>query len=175
MTDNPFHQNGSTDIFFNAIYNSKSGVASFDPIAKTCFNISCHGGPRTQTQAQAVTEESTPVQTPSWNVGSIEVAAQCASCHVFDRPEAAEYNSYNSGDHFLHVWDPTRGPNPKLGCEVCHDALALAASHFAGLNTSAMEKPLLAAINTALQYNGTTGTCNPQAGGLTGCHNVKIW
>lgn len=175
MTDNTFHLNGTPDIFFNPIYNSKTGAASYDPVTKTCSNITCHGGPRTQTQAQALTEASTPGRTPAWDVGIIDVASQCSSCHVFDRPLAAEYNSYNSGDHFLHVWDPNHRPNPKLGCEVCHDAIGLAASHFADLNTAVMEKPPFAAINAPLQYNRATGTCNPQAGGLTGCHGVNVW
>jgi hypothetical protein len=36
-----------------------------------------------------------------------------------------------------------------------------------------MEGPASATILPAVEYNGTS--CNPQAGGLTGCHKRENW
>ena len=53
-TDNPLHPNLTPDVILDTAYNSKSGSASFDAANKTCSNISCHGGPRTQSQTQVI-------------------------------------------------------------------------------------------------------------------------
>src|SRR5574340_496826 len=117
------HHNNVIDFNFPAAYAPKSGgTPTFDNTAKVCMNISCHGGPRTQTQTQAASGQSTLVTTPNWYTGTIDVAAQCTACHVYG---TVEYNSYSSGRHYLHVWEPGNGPEPKLGCTVCHDPAKL--------------------------------------------------
>jgi len=140
------HQNGIADVIANAVYNAQSGAASFNAAANTCSNISCHGG---QT-------------TPNWFTGSINVNTQCTSCHASG---TAQYNSYHSGHHSTHVG--------QFACTVCHDTTKLAVHHFTTLNTSALEGPASGTIVTAANYNGTT--CNPSAGGLTGCHSSETW
>jgi predicted CxxxxCH...CXXCH cytochrome family protein len=129
-----------------AVYNAKSGSAAFNGTANTCSNVSCHGG---QT-------------TPSWLTGTIDVNTQCTSCHASG---TAQYTSYNSGEHAKHVSIFT--------CTVCHDTTKLTVNHFTALNTSAMEGPASATLATAVNYNGTS--CNPSAGGLTGCHSSENW
>jgi len=174
------HHNNVIDFSFLAAYAPKSGgTPAFNPSTKVCSNISCHGGPRTQTRDQANAGGGTPslatstsVSTPAWYAGSITVATQCTSCHVFG---TTEYNSYSSGHHFFHVWDPNNGPdpngqNPKVSCTVCHDATKLAANHFTSLGTSAMEGPASATILNSLNYNSPNpGNCTPS------CHGRETW
>jgi predicted CxxxxCH...CXXCH cytochrome family protein len=140
------HQNGIADTVRAALYNAKSGAAAFNGTANTCSNVSCHGG---QT-------------TPGWLTGSITVNTQCTSCHASG---TTQYNSYNSGQHSRHV--------SRFACTVCHDTMKLAVNHFTTLNTTVMEGPASATTATVLNYNGTS--CNPGAGGLTGCHSSKNW
>ena len=142
------HQNGVPDVIANATYNAKSGAASFNATANTCSNVSCHGGK----------------VTPSWLTGTINVNTQCTSCHASG---TTQYNSYNSGAHTFHI------VSRSLACTACHDTTKLAVNHFTTLGTSAMEGPASGTIVTAVNYNGTT--CNPSAGGLSGCHSSKTW
>lgn len=138
------------DTAFAAAYDAKSGAPSFDNVALTCSNVSCHGG-------QA---------TPDWRTGTLDVSTQCTSCHTFG---TSQYNSYNSGRHNLHV-------NAKgFSCTVCHNTASLAAGHLSALSTTAMEGPASATIGggstfiPAGNYNPSTGSCNPS------CHGTKDW
>ncbi len=168
------HSNGVVEVSILSTYNSKSGSASYDSSSMSCSQVSCHGGPRTQTatQANALPSQATLAPTPSWSNGTIDVGTQCTSCHVYG---TLENNSYNSGQHFLHVWDPNNGPapngqNPKVACTVCHDSIKLAASHFTTLNTPALEGPASATILDSLQYNSPSlGNCSPP------CHDTTSW
>jgi predicted CxxxxCH...CXXCH cytochrome family protein len=141
------HQNGTADVNIAATYDAQSGAATYNAASVTCLNVSCHGG---QT-------------TPSWLTGTITVNTQCTACHASG---TAQYNSYNSGHHSTHV---SRG----IACTTCHNTTSLAVNHFTNLDTPAMEGPASATLNAALQYNGTS--CNPGAGGLTGCHGSRNW
>jgi len=140
------HQNGTADVILDTTYSAKTGTPGFNTAANTCSRVSCHGG---QT-------------TPSWLTGVINVNTQCTVCHASG---TTQYNSYNSGEHSLHV--------SRFACTVCHDTTKLAVNHFTKLNTSVMEGPASATIVTAIGYNGTS--CNPSAGGLTGCHSSHTW
>lgn len=142
------HQNGISEVAFPATYNAESGLGSFNNAANTCSSVSCHGG---QT-------------TPNWLTGTINVNTQCTSCHISG---TTQFNSYFSGEHNRHV------NGEGFACTVCHDTTLLATNHFTTLNTSAMEGPASATIRAQLQYNGTT--CNPSAGGLSGCHGSETW
>jgi predicted CxxxxCH...CXXCH cytochrome family protein len=165
------HHNDVINFSFPAAYLPKSGgTPTFDSAAKTCTNISCHGGPRTQTQTQAASGQSTLVTTPNWYTGTIDVATQCTACHVYG---AIENNSYSSGDHYLHVWEPGNGPEPKLGCTICHDPAKLASAHFTSLGTPQLEGPASATLRSSLNYSG--GSCNPDAGNMSGCHGGENW
>jgi hypothetical protein len=96
------------------------------------------------------------------------VNTQCTTCHVLGASAGSpENNSYFSGRHLLHVYSQGKA------CTVCHDTTKLAVNHFTTLNTAAMEGPASATLATALNYNGTS--CNPSAGGLTGCHSSENW
>jgi len=127
------HPNGVADVFTDAVYNAKSGAATFNASAKTCSSVSCHGGKTT----------------PAWSTGTIDVNTQCTSCHASG---TAQYNSYNSGRHSVsnHV---------SRGCTSCHDTTKLAVNHFTALNTTAMEGPASATILNSVNYNGTS--CSP--------------
>lgn len=108
-------------------YNAKSGAASFNAASETCANVSYPGGQIT----------------PSWLTGSIDVNTQCTFCHASG---TAQYNSYNSGEHSLHV--------SMFACTICHDTTKLAVNYFANVGTQAMESPALATINSAVNYQG---------------------
>ncbi len=99
--------------FSGTTYNAKTGTASYNEAGFSCSNVSCHGG---QT-------------TPNWQSGTINVNAQCTSCHSSG---TTQYNSYYSGEHTKHLVD--------VGavCIDCHDTTKLATVHFDDLNTTAM-------------------------------------
>lgn len=146
------HINGVIDVILDPTYNAKSGAASYNATTNTCSNVSCHGG---QT-------------TPGWLSGTvINVNTQCTLCHV---PGTAlgtpQYNSQYSGRHSTHAGEG-------IACYTCHDTALIAVNHFTTLNTTAMEGPASATLRSQLQYNGTS--CNPSAGGLTGCHSSNNW
>lgn len=137
------------DVLFLATYNAESGASSFDNgAALSCSNVSCHGG-------QA---------TPNWRTGTLTVNTQCANCHALG---TAQFNSYNSGEHQLHVVD--RG----YTCSVCHNTTTLAVNHFTNLSTTTMEGPASATIGgsgTAItSWNPTTKSCDPT------CHGAQTW
>jgi predicted CxxxxCH...CXXCH cytochrome family protein len=145
------HNNGSPDIVMNPAYTAKTGGAlTYNSGTATCSNVSCHGG---QTA-------------PDWTSGTIDVNTDpgCALCHAFG---TAQYNSYNSGEHDRHV------NNEGVGCTGCHDTTRLAVNHFSRLDTTAMEGPSSATLRLQTEYNGSS--CNPEAGGLSGCHGNESW
>jgi len=161
------HYNGTAEVSFATAFNSKSGTASFNATAKTCSNISCHGGPRTQTsnQANSSPPTSTASQTPSWLSGSISVNTQCTSCHVYGTSSPSpEYNSYYSGRHKRHVF------GQGFSCTECHDTTKLSASHFTNLNTPAVSGAS-ATIISAANYSG--GNCTISCHGKN--HNSANW
>jgi predicted CxxxxCH...CXXCH cytochrome family protein len=143
------HHDNVINFSFLAAYTPRTGLTpSYNATAKTCANMSCHGG---QT-------------TPAWYTGTINVNTQCTSCHAVG---TAQYNSASSGEHNKHV----NGEN--IACTTCHDTTALAVNHFTRLDTSTMEGPASATLRTQTSYNGTS--CNPSQGGLSGCHSSETW
>jgi hypothetical protein len=173
------HGNGTVEVNIDSIYNAKSGIASFSTTSagKTCSQVSCHGGPRTQTPAQAAAQnppQSEPAQTPDWYTGTIDVYniptydfAQCTACHVFG---TAEYNGYYSGRHLIHGfgWNPYEN-RYELNhvCAACHDFNKLAVKHFTGLNSPVISAGTASAtILNNLKYDGTT--CNQGV-----CHGFR--
>jgi predicted CxxxxCH...CXXCH cytochrome family protein len=161
------HMNGTVDVIFNAAYNAKSGTGSFNTTAKTCSEVSCHGGPRTQTLAQLQSNQSSTSQTPDWYTGSIAVGSQCQACHIYG---TTEYNSYYSGKHFFHLGG--RG-NIYATCTDCHDTTILsnASRHFPDLGSNVISAGTASATTWWwLNYNGTTCT-------YAGCHQgeTRTW
>ncbi len=135
------HQNGVVDVILDPTYNAKSGAASYNATNNTCTNVSCHGG---QT-------------TPGWLSGTvIDVNTQCTSCHASG---TAQYNSYHSGEHSLHVGF--------AACTECHDTTKLASVHFNDLNTSTMSSAYQTILST-LNYTGTA-TALGECGNFS-CH-----
>ena len=138
------HVDGTVDVSLLSTYNAKSGALVYNSDG-TCSKISCHGG---QT-------------TPGWNSGtSIDVNTQCTSCHAFG---TTEYNSYESGEHLFHVI--TKG----ILCVSCHDSakLGMDSNHFKYLDTTVMEGPAAASLNSSLNYAGNS--CTPK------CHGLDFW
>lgn len=139
------HYNGVVDVQLLSTYNAKSGPAVFNPDA-TCSLVSCHGGQ----------------QSPTWLTGRIDVNTQCESCHEYGSALATpEYNSFYSGRHVTHV------NSYHFPCTRCHDTAKLAVNHFTTLNTTTMEGPASATLNSNLTYTG--GTCTPT------CHANRTW
>jgi predicted CxxxxCH...CXXCH cytochrome family protein len=143
------------DISLLAAYNAKSGTAAFTVANRTCSNVICHGG-------QA---------TPDWQTATanaIDVPNACLNCHVSG---TTQYNSYFSGEHARHI---SAFGLSATTCKRCHDVSKVNVSgHFQNLATPAIEQPAQETILPAVGYNGTS--CNPQAGGLTGCHKKENW
>ncbi len=162
------HENGVVDVILDTTYNATSGAAAYAPASLTCSNIACHGSSRTQNATQAASRTSTPGPTPVWGSGTIDVNTQCTACHVIG-PSAGspENNSYYSGRHYLHVWDPTDGPQPKLACTACHDTTKLAVVHFTSLTAPISEATASTTTKSSLNFNGTS--CSP------GCHGNETW
>jgi predicted CxxxxCH...CXXCH cytochrome family protein len=141
------HINGVADVILDQAYNALSGAATYSATSFACSNISCHGG---QT-------------TPNWRTGTIDVNTQCSSCHASG---TAQYNSYNSGQHSL-------SEHRNNGCTSCHDTTKLAINHFTNLDPPISAATASATIKNAVNFNGNS--CNPSAGGLTGCHGSQNW
>lgn len=143
------------EVAFLAAYNAKAGPAAFDNATLTCANVSCHGG-------QA---------TPDWQTSTadaIDVPNACLNCHVSG---TTQYNSYNSGMHDRHI---TEFGLSATTCKLCHDVAKVTASgHFQNLSTPAFEQPAAETILPALTYTGPS--CDPNKGGLTGCHKKRNW
>lgn len=165
------HGNGIVEVIIDPIYNAKTGIASFTTTSsgKTCSEISCHGGPRTQTPDQAAAQnppQSDPGQTPDWYTGSIDVYnsptydfAQCTACHVYG---TTEYNSFFSGKHLIHCfgWNPY-AQQYTFGyvCAACHDFNKLSVTHFTSLSSSVISAGTASAtILDYMKYDGTK--CN---------------
>ena len=132
------------DAAFLATYDAKTGASSFDnSAALSCSNVSCHGG-------QA---------TPNWQTGTINVATQCTICHALG---TAQYNSYNSGEHQLHVVEEG------IACTFCHNITTLSVNHFTTLADNSISPAVASAtiggtvtlINTWTAGSGSSGTCN---------------
>ena len=143
------------DIAFLATYSAKSGPASFNATSRTCSRVICHGGEAT----------------PDWQTATanaIDVLNACLSCHVSG---TTQYNGYFSGEHARHI---SAFGLSATTCKRCHDGAKVNVSgHFQNLATPAFEQPPRETILPAVVYNGTS--CNPQAGGLTGCHRKENW
>ncbi|MCP2500097.1 MAG: CxxxxCH/CxxCH domain-containing protein [Deltaproteobacteria bacterium] len=143
------------DIAFLSTYNAKSGPASFNATSRICSNVSCHGG-------QA---------TPDWQTATanaIDVPNACPSCHVSG---TTQYNSYFSGDHARHI---SAFGLSATTCKRCHNVVKVNVSgHFQNLATRTFEQLPRETILPAVGYNGHS--CNPDAGGLTGCHRKENW
>ena len=141
-------------VAFVTTYAAKTGAAAFDNSSLLrCTNVSCHGG-------QA---------TPNWRTGTIDIVNACLSCHALG---TAQYNSYNSGRHTTHT---SEFGLSAATCKRCHDATKVnVTGHLTNLATATVfEQTARATLLTALQYNGTS--CNPSAGGLSGCHGSENW
>ena len=135
------HDTGTVVVSLLSPYNAKSGIAAYNADG-TCSKVSCHGGQ----------------QTPVWLTGTIDVNTQCTSCHSYG---TSEYNSFVSGQHGFHV------NSLQISCVACHDTVKLAVNHFTTLNTSALEGPASATINSNVNYDGST--CMPL------CHGKDTW
>lgn len=136
-----------------AVWNAKSGSASYNSTSKSCANVKCHGG-------QA---------TPAWYGGTISVAGACASCHVSG---ATQFNGYVSGRHATHI-------SLGLACSDCHDmSAATAPSHFSNLSSVSFRQLPVSTIRSYVRY--TAPSCSPQspvpAGNQIGaCHGTRAW
>jgi predicted CxxxxCH...CXXCH cytochrome family protein len=162
--------NQQVDVKIASTYNAKSGAASYRADGRSCTDVSCHGG-------QA---------TPDWRrKDAIKVNSECEKCHAFG---TAQYNSYSSGRHFLHLFgkndddnetvtgliDPAKKDKVK-GCTDCHNTTKLAESHFTALDTPWMEgfaSETIAGSGTKIpegNWNPVTKSCNPS------CHGPQTW
>jgi predicted CxxxxCH...CXXCH cytochrome family protein len=142
------------DVAFLTTYNAKTGASLFDNSASlNCSNVSCHGG---QT-------------TPNWQAGTIDVPNACLSCHASG---TGQYNSFNSGEHPLHI---SAFGLSATTCKMCHNTTTLAGSHFTALGTTTMEGPASATIGgtgtviSAGNYVAATKSCSPS------CHGTETW
>jgi predicted CxxxxCH...CXXCH cytochrome family protein len=162
-----FDRAAPADNAFLAVYNAKTGTATKNDgtvagrPASTCSNVSCHGG----------------VITPNWYTETINRATDCTRCHVTGTAaQSPQFNSPYSGQHRV-------GSHVSNGCTSCHDPAKLepaATRHYSGLDTPVFETDAETTIRTALNYVPTSqipprGSCNPSAGGLTGCHGSHSW
>lgn len=138
-------------IFPGTLYNAKTGVASFNPTALTCSNISCHGG---QT-------------TPAWGSGTINVNTQCSACHTSSG--STQYNSPATSRHSTHA---SKG----IACIQCHNTTSLATKHFLGLKTAAMDTTAARQSvggGTTRVTTYSAPSCTPNS--TSGCHGTKTW
>jgi hypothetical protein len=157
--------NYPAEVSFLATYNAQSGAASYNIApAQTCSAVSCHGGQ----------------VTPDWPTGTLPTTAPttsnvyCLSCHAAG---TSQFNSYNSGEHTLHV------NGQGLLCVNCHNTTVLqngvggvGPTHWGNLatpvlNTPAFELDPASTVGGAgtfvTSYDGTS--CLPL------CHGSEVW
>jgi predicted CxxxxCH...CXXCH cytochrome family protein len=142
------------DVKASPAYNAKAGAMTFNPVAGTCANASCHGG----------------IVTPRWGTALDPTAeASCRGCHTqgtsLGVPEA---NSYFSGSHAKHL-----GPDVKALCIYCHDmanGTDGAKNHLKFLNTPQMEGH---ASQTILFYAPGKASCTMTCHGKV--HTALTW
>jgi predicted CxxxxCH...CXXCH cytochrome family protein len=145
--------NRSAVVGIRAAFTAKAGGApSYNAAAKTCANVKCHGG---QT-------------TPAW--GAIITANVCSSCHASG---TAQFNSYTSGKHRLHVIDQ------RLACTECHDMTnRVAPTHFSNLSSSALNQTPARTLKSYINYSKqscSTGAVSPE-NQLVVCHpGTRMW
>jgi predicted CxxxxCH...CXXCH cytochrome family protein len=143
------HRNGTAEVAIATVYNAKAAVALKNTDG-SCSNVSCHGG----------------ITTPPWG-GSL--TSGCRSCHS---PGTAQYNSFNSGQHDLHINEVG------LQCTDCHAMTVNAggAGHYGNLATSVFEL----APSATIRIPGYP-TCNPGRTPAAGtysvgvCHGSQTW
>lgn len=148
-----------------------SGTATFNNVALTCANVSCHGG---QT-------------TPSWQGGVIDVNAQCEDCHKSATVAPPQFNDFASGEHVLHVQFiiPAVLPGVVPTCLTCHDTAKLAdpavGGHFVHLATAAIDTRASVTIGGGTTHIDAyvpgvqlgTGSCTPTP--TSPCHGTRGW
>ena len=159
------------EVVFQSFFNAKSGTPSFDNVALTCTNVSCHGGQ----------------QTPTWQTGSINVNADCTLCHASG---TGQFNGYFSGFHEFHVFFfPFLLPDVIPTCVVCHDTTKLAdpavGAHFDNLVTTSIDTQASVTIgggSTLVQTyvpgaTAGTGSCMPTntSTDIPACHATRAW
>lgn len=155
------------DVALLSNFDAKSGQASFDNVALTCLNVSCHGG---QT-------------TPNWQTGEIDPNTDCLLCHTGG---TTQFNGFFSGEHNLHVaLFPFLGIDPP--CVGCHNTVALAdqGAHFDNLVTTAIDTRADVTIGGGTTFvltydaGGTagTGSCMPtnSSADVPQCHGTRSW
>jgi len=154
------HADGTADMIFpSTTYRANSNITiTYNSAAKTCSGVSCHGG---QT-------------TPDWRVsGSISVATDCLKCHEAGTGAGTpQYNSYYSGKHAYHLTGAAntiykaQNGGVSIACADCHNTVTLAAKHFVGLDTPALDPAVdtVGGTTKLTGYNTLLKTCT------TSCH-----
>lgn len=118
---------GPAPVSLDVVFTAKTGgTPAFTASTLTCAAVSCHGG-------QA---------TPNWQNGTLDVNAQCTSCHgvVGQAGLATQYNDA-FGRHSMGTHDATKATNG-IACTTCHDmnnGSPGALAHFKYLNTQAVD------------------------------------
>jgi len=166
-TGTPNHGTGTVvPLTIASNFNTNSG-ASYDVTAKTCANVSCHGG------------QTTPV----WG-GSLDVVNNCETCHK--QAPATGYISYKPGSHSYHIVD--KG----IPCWHCHDlsVMGVPSMHFKDVTTNSTNSsaffetlPSSTLYKEFINYNATQSSCTidgnktPAGVATNFCHPglVRIW
>jgi len=148
------HFNGSFDLNPDPAFDALGLEGGYSPESGTCGGLRCHGG----------------LLSPVWGQETLEVSEQCRLCH---QEGDAQTTGFFSGEHPFHVaLFPQTGRHP---CTPCHDPVLLRGPHFLDLRTPQFEAPASATLVPALLFEPPIQRCDPQDGGLTGCHGNRDW
>lgn len=162
-------------VALSATFKLAGATLSYNPTAKTCSGVSCHGG-RT---------------TPSWETGAFDTNsnAGCAVCHESGAGNAqAPYNSYRSGKqstffpgknlHDFHLASGLSTP-PSASCTDCHGTARLAPIHFIGLDQQDLSlRPAGSRPSDTIGGEGSSVTdYEPSNRGncTNNCHDTRNW
>ncbi len=184
------HADGHVDVLFDPAYNDRNLTATYNTGAKTCSNVSCHGG----------------VTTPAWNSATgayrqtVTGAAftsenntwlRCEMCHVVDNitsgqeTNVSRWNSARSGKHNAHAVTGLASMRAYTGivngvnfgrkrmrvsvCYVCHNN-----AHFDGTaNDYRWTKASISDYHFSINPGGTNNTIGGSAqrgGGTVGAN-----
>ncbi|MBW1763902.1 MAG: CxxxxCH/CxxCH domain-containing protein, partial [Deltaproteobacteria bacterium] len=145
-TDKHYDESLPADVAIMPEYNSKKGVASYDPESMTCSNTRCHGG-RT---------------TPAWGDDySIVENLDCRSCHEY---KGDQHISIESIAHHEHI-NSRQERMANMQCNWCHDTRLLTKNHYREIETpdlsgKANKTIYRSFVYTNINERGCGGSCH---------------
>ena len=168
---------GNASVAIDPQYGFTPGVApAYDPVSKSCSNVSCHGVPSGTFSYWFMDGAGDPLlytvpyggaahQTPSWTT----TGAQCIACHDNPPYNAPNQYTWHSGWHGNVNINSARNTDV-LGlnkCDLCHSDVVSTITGTLGTATATMTTTI---ANSIMHRNGTPDVQPKWGTSCFGCH-----